>query len=324
MGPTMPLTRRALLPFASLAIVLAGCTDQAAAPAGGRIAVIPKGTTHVFWKAVERGARAAAGEHGVTIDWKGPLKEDDRAQQIQLVQQFVAQGARAIALAPLDRKALAGPVREAAARGIPVAIFDSALEGEPGKDFLTFVATDNAEAGRLGGETLAGLLGGRGKVVLLRYQVGSASTDAREQGFLDAVRAHPSIEVTVDNRYAGATLDEAKTAALNMADKLRAADGVFCVNESTTHGMLLALRHEGLAGKVKFVGFDGSPALVAGLEGGEVDALVVQNPHKMGFEAVRLLADHLAGKPVPAVADTGVAVVRRADLASPAVRELLR
>ncbi len=100
----------------------------------------------------------------------------------------------------------------------------------------------------------------KGDAVLLRYMVGSASTDARETGFLNAIKDVKEMKVTVDNRYAGPTSGEAKTAALNMIDQIKAAGGVFCPNESSTYGMLLALRQaklvgEGAANKIKFVGF---------------------------------------------------------------------
>lgn len=288
-----------------------------------KIAVIPKGTTHVFWKSVEAGAQAAGAEFGVEVLWKGPLKEDDRAQQIQLVQQFISQKVDAIALAPLDFKALVAPVKAAAAANIPVVIIDSSLEGEPGNDFVSYIATNNEQGGRLGGEQLIRLVGDKGKTVVLRYQVGSASTDSREKGCLDALKARKEVQVLSDNRYAGATAGEAKTAALNMIDQLRAADGVFCPNESSTMGMLLALRQEGLAGKTKFVGFDASPPLVKALAEGEIHALIVQNPRKMGYEAVKTLAKHLKGEPAEKTIDTGVVVVTKENMNEPAIKALI-
>ncbi|WP_415907712.1 substrate-binding domain-containing protein [Oleiharenicola sp. Vm1] len=231
-----------------------------ASAAGEKIAVIPKGTTHSFWKSVEAGARQAGAEFGVEILWKGPLKEDDRAQQIGVVQQFVASNVDAIVLAPLDDTALRTPVKSAMDRHIPVVIFDSGLKAEAGKDFVSFVATDNHLGGKLAGEELVRLLGGKGKVVLLRYSEGSASTAAREAGFLEVLKAHPDIELLVENRYAGATIASAQDAAMNLIDKIRAADGVFAPNESSTQGLLLALRQTGLAGQKKFVGFDATPS----------------------------------------------------------------
>jgi ribose transport system substrate-binding protein len=257
------------------------------------------------------------------VVWKGPLKENDRAQQIGIVEQFVTEGVSGIVLAPLDDTALVRPVAAAAQRKIPVVIFDSGLKGETGKDFASFVATNNRAGGRLGGEHLAKLLGGKGKVVLLRYMVGSASTTEREEGFLEALRQNRNLQVLVDNRYAGPTPGDAKTAGMNLVDKLREAGGIFCPNESSTFGMLLALRQSNLAGKVRFVGFDTSPPLVEALRKGEIDALVAQDPHRIGYDAVRILVEHLKGGKVPTYVDTGVRLVTRENLNTPEIKKLL-
>jgi len=286
-----------------------------------RIAVIPKGTTHVFWKSVEKGARRAGEKHGVEVIWKGPIVENDRDEQIKIVQQF--EGVDGVALAPLDYKALVGSVKEKKTAGVPVVIFDSALDGEAGIDFVSFVATDNEMGGKLGGEQLVKLLGDKKKVVLLRYQPGSASTDSRENGFLGAAKK-ADLEVLVDNQYAGATIDDAKTKALEMIDTLKKADGIFTPNESSTMGMLLALEQEGLAGKVKFVGFDASPLLVKALRDGKIDALVVQNPDLMGYKAVEVLVDKINGKTVEEQVDTGVVVVTRDNMDDPEIKPLLQ
>lgn len=288
-----------------------------------RIAVIPKGTTHSFWKSVEAGAKQAGAELGVEIIWKGPLKEDDRAQQIAVVQQFVASGVSAIVLAPLDDIALRGPVKSAAERKIPVVIIDSALKGEAGKDFASFVATDNHRGGQIGGEELVRLLGGKGKVVLLRYSEGSASTAEREAGFLEVIHQHPGIVVTVDNRYGGATVSSAQDAAMNLIDKIREADGIFCPNESSTQGMLLALRQTGLVGKKAFVGFDTSPALNAALNRGDIQALVAQNPTRMGYLGVATAVKALRGEPFEQHIDTGCVLVTKANQDTPAVKAVL-
>jgi ribose transport system substrate-binding protein len=304
-----------------LSFVVGAASAEGAKP---RIAVVPKGTTHVFWKSVEAGARAAAADLDVEIVWKGPLKENDRGQQIAIVEQFVTEGVSAIVLAPLDAVALRRPVAMATQRKIPVVIFDSALQGEAGKDFVSLVATDNRRGGELGGAKLGDLLDGTGKVVLLRYQVGSASTDDREAGFAAAIGSRPTLELISDNRYSGATAGEAKTAALNMLDTLKRADGIFCPNESSTFGMLLALRQHNLAGKKKFVGFDTSPALIEALRKGEIDALVAQDPRTMGRRAVTAAVDHLQGRPVEPVIDTGAAVVTRDNVDSPEIQKILQ
>jgi ribose transport system substrate-binding protein len=254
--------------------------------AGGEltIAVIPKGTTHSFWKSVQAGAETAGKEQNAKIIWKGPLKEDDRAAQIQVVQRFTADNVSGIVLAPLDDTAMVPSVAAATTKNIPVVIIDSSLKGEAGKDFVSLVATDNQKGGFLGGERLAKLLNGKGKVVLLRYAAGSASTMAREAGFLEAMKKNPGITVISDKNYSGATQGEAQTKAMQMIDTLKQADGVFCPNESSTLGMLQALKQNNLAGKVKFVGFDSSPAEVEALKADQIHALIAQNPTKMGYE----------------------------------------
>lgn len=291
--------------------------------AGEKIAVIPKGTTHSFWKSVEAGARQAGAEFGVEILWKGPLKEDDRAQQIGVVQQFVSSKVSAIVLAPLDDTALRTPVKSAAEHNIPVVIFDSALKGEVGKDFLSYVATNNVRGGELGGEELVRLLGGKGKVVLLRYAEGSASTAEREAGFLSVIKKHPGITLIVENRYAGATISSAQDAAMNLIDKIREADGIFCPNESSTQGMLLAMRQTGLVGQKKFVGFDTSPFLLAALNKGDIQALVAQNPVRMGYLGVATAVKHLRGEKVEPMVDTGCVLVTKANRNTPEVEAIV-
>jgi len=269
------------------------------------------------------GAKAAVAEFGADIVWKGPLKENDRAQQIQIVEQFASEGVSGIVLAPLDAAALVRPVTAAMSKKIPVVIIDSALKGEAGKDFVSFVATNNRKGGQMGGEELARVLQGKGNVVLLRYQVGSASTDEREAGFLDAMKAQSGVKVTVDNRYGGATAGEAKTAAMNMVDRLKEAQGIFCPNESSTFGMLLALRQNNLAGKVRFVGFDTSPPLIDALRKGEIDALVAQDPTRMGYLGVKTCVEAIKGNTVEKAVDTGARLITRDNLNDPEIRKLI-
>lgn len=287
------------------------------------IAVIPKGTTHSYWKSVEAGARAAGKELGAKILWKGPLKEDDRAGQIQVVQQFVADKVSGIVIAPLDDQALVGPVQAAGQKKIPVVIIDSSLKATPGKDFASFVATDNRKAGQLGGERLGQLLNGKGKVVLLRYMEGSASTADREAGFMDAIKKFPGIQVISSDKYGGASQAEAQTKAMQMVDTLKQADGIFTPNESSTMGMVQALIQTKLSGKVKFVGFDASSQLIDALKQGQVDALVAQNPVKMGYEGVKAMVETIKGQKVETTIDTGVTVIDKQNLESADVKKLI-
>ena len=290
------------------------------------IAVIPKGTTHEFWKSIHAGAVRASKELDCRILWKGPLKEDDREAQIQVVENMITRGVNGIVLAPLDDTALRMPVHNAVKAGVPVAIIDSGLKSD---ETLSFVATDNRKGGYRGGQRLAEVLGGKGRVAMLRYQEGSASTMEREQGFLDAMKDHPGIEVVSANQYGGATTETAYKGSENLLapfkkDGTLALDGIFCPNESTTFGMLRALQDAGLAGKVKFVGFDSSEKLVQALEKGDLHGLVLQDPMNMGYLGVKTMVAHLRGQPVEKLVDTGSTVATRETMNDPAVAALLK
>jgi ribose transport system substrate-binding protein len=320
------LSVTALLALAACVVAgAAGCNKEVSSSTGAklRIAVIPKGATHTYWVAVKAGAERAGQEKGVEIVWKAPPTEGNADAQIGIVEDMVTHGVSGICLAPCDEKSLLDPVQSAAQKKIPVLIFDSALKGQVGKDFISLVATDNRKAGDTAGEELARLLGNKGKVVLLRYMVGHASTTDRETGFLDAMARHPDIQIIEKEHYAGDTADKAQTASMEMADHLKQADGVFTPNESATEGMLNALVDLGLAGKVKFVGFDATPALVDALQKDQIQALVTQDPQKMGYEAVSVMVDSIKGKKVPEVEDTGSALVTKANLNDPAIKKMI-
>jgi ribose transport system substrate-binding protein len=310
--------------------IATGCERRGTSRDKYRIAVIPKGTTHIFWKSIHAGAVKAEQELqdlGVEVIWMGPLKEDDRESQIKMVENFITRGVSGIVLAPLDDTALQRPVRDAVNNGIPVVIIDSGLKSE---DYVSFVATDNYIGGRKGGEHLAKILDGKGKVILLRYQEGSASTMKREQGFLDVLKEkYPEIEVVSANQYGGATTESAKLASENLLAPLRTPtgkltiDGIFCPNESTVFGMLLALKDMGLAGKVKYVGFDSSERLVKGLETGEIHGLVLQDPINMGYLGVTTMVKHLQGEKVDKRIDTGSVVATPENMNDPEIKKLL-
>ena len=312
--------------------VIAAVALLAAACGGGQgggaltVAVIPKGTSHAFWQSIHAGAEKAAQELGITVVWRGPLREDDRESQVTEVENAVARGVAGIALAPLDETALVGPVSSAMKRGIPVVIFDSGLKGD---DYVSFVATDNEKGGRLAGEHVVKLLNGKGRVVLLRYAEGHDSTSRREQGFLSAFADQPGIQVVSSNQYGGADVEgaykkaEALLSAIKGPDGLPAVDAIFCPNESVSFAMLRVLQDNGWAGKIRFIGFDASPNLVAALRAGQVDGLILQDPVKMGYLGVKTLVSHIRGEKVERRIDTGVRLITPEQADEPEARELL-
>lgn len=297
-----------------------GCTKQSGTNKL-QIAVIPKGTTHEFWKSIHAGAIKAARELDVEIFWKGPQKEDDREQQITVVEDFISRGVDGIVLAPLDDRALMMPVREAKQAKIPVVIIDSALQGE---DFISFIATDNYKGGVIAARRLGEILNGKGKIFLIRYQEGSASTNEREKGFLDTMnKEFPQIEFLSKDQYGGATTETSYRLLENLLNRYPEVEGIFCPNESTTFGALRALQEEKLAGKIKFVGFDSSEKLVEGLKQGDIHGLILQNPFKMGYLGVKKIVSYIKNQQIERRIDTGVYLATRESMEDPEIKNLL-
>jgi len=291
------------------------------------IAVIPKGTIHSFWVAIHAGAMKAAQELGVEVIWKGPGREDDREAQVAEVETFISRGVSGIVLAPTDDKALRIPVMNATRSGIPVVLIDSALDSE---DYVSFVATDNYQGGRLAGERMVEVLGGVGRVMMLRYMEGSASTMKREDGFMDVMAENPTMDVVSSNQHAGATAELAYQASENLLGRFKDAegnlevDGIYCPNEGSAFGMLRALQDSGLAGSVTFIGFDASEQMARALENGEFDSLVLQDPVNMAYLGVKTMVEHLRGEAVEKRIDTGVTLVTGDNMNEPRMQELLR
>src|SRR5687767_1012979 len=305
------------------ALTCAVLTLRAAQPLD--IAVIPKGTSHEFWKSIHAGALKAQQElqekgQPVRIIWKGPLREDDREQQIQVVENFIAQRIDGMVLAPLDNRALVAPTERAIRAKVPVVIIDSALKSDLP---ASYISTDNKKGGQLGAQHLSKILNGKGNVILLRYQVGSASTEEREAGFMEEIKKHPGIKVISQDQYAGATRDSGYKAARNLFNRYKEVDGIFCPCEPVTIGVLMALKDIGKTGKVQLVGFDSGTQSVEGLKDGSVQGLVVQNPLKMGYLGVMTMVGHINKKTVPKRIDTGVQVVSPENMNQPEMNELI-
>ncbi len=315
----------ALLAIA-FAVTLTGC-DKSKKSGQLNIAVIPKGTTHIYWKSVEAGAKKAAAELGVNVTFIGPQREDDRTQQIDLVTNQALQN-DAIVLAPLDAVALRDSVKGVAENGKPVVIIDSSLADSAG--FITsYVATDNREGGRIAARRISELLGGKGKVAVLRYMQGSASTEQREEGFLEEIKKSPGIEVVSTEQFSGATASQAQDVATNLLTRLASGDGLsidglFCSNQTNTYGMLQALRGKSLAGKVKFVGFDCDATFIDALKKGEMNGTILQDPVNMGYLGVKTAVAKLKGEKVEAVIDTGATLLTAENLESPEISALIK
>lgn len=283
------------------------------------IAVIPKGTTHVFWQSIKAGAEAAGNEFGCNIHWNGPEREGDRERQIQIIEDFIVQKVDGVVLAPLDNKALVPAVEKLAASKIPCVIVDSGIDTDK---YVTFAVTDNHQGGVLAARRMSEILGGKGNILVLKYAHGSASTVDRENGFIETIQKEfPDIKI-VDTKYGLDTVETALQAAEDLLTRNKDVQGFFACNESTSVGTLQALQSQRRA-EIKMVGFDSAPALIGALEAGRVDALVVQNPYKMGYEGVKAVVMAIKGEPVERKIDTGVTLITKDSLRDPKIKVLL-
>lgn len=293
------------------------------------VAVIPKSTGAEFWETVKEGAEEAAKALDVEMKWEGPLTETELAEQNKIIENMISLQVDGIALAPLNRTAQRRTVENAVKAGIPVVIFDSEIEG---KAHTSFVATNNTEGGVLAARHMAELLGDRkGRVLVLRFVQGTGSTEARAAGFISTAK-EAGLEIVADPYPEDATVAGCKKTAANTLEQFvenneLKLDGIFACNDRSTLGMLAALedlRKSGVQMRTRFIGFDFTPRLIEALQNGAVDALIAQNPRKMGRLAVETLVAHLRGEKVEPLIDTGVVVVTKEKLDSDAdVRRLV-
>jgi len=299
-----------------------GSGSSTPAPGSGKhaIAVIPKGTTHIFWQSVRAGAQKAGDEFGYQIFWNGPERETDRERQIQIIEDFIVQKVDGVVLAPLDRKALIPSVEKLDSLKIPCAIIDSGIDTDK---YVCFAATDNYQGGAMAAKRMGEILQGKGKVVVVKYVPGSASTTERENGFIETIKKDfHGIEI-VDTKYGQDTVETALQATEDLLTRHPDLQGLYACNASTAVGAFQGLQSQKRA-EVKMVGFDAEKALIDGLKAGQIDALVVQNPFKMGYEGVKAVVDKIKAQTVPKKLDTGVELITKASLEDPKIKDLLK
>jgi ribose transport system substrate-binding protein len=339
---------RSTLAAVSALTLLAGCgksdsssttpagsaTTQPAAAAGPtvQVGVIAKGTTASYWKAVEAGARQAAAEDHVDIIWTGPDAETNHAQQAAMVDNMVNRGVAGIVLAPTSVDALVRPVESAVKRKIPVVLMDSTLKSDAPS---SVVATDNEAAGKQAAAALNAAIGPNkkfnGQVIMLRFLEGSGSTERREKGFIEGLKA-AGLHLVGDayTKGTGSSTDAAETAdALlrrHIKDHVLQVDGIFASNEPTAIGMmrkLQAFKAQGVTITAPYVGFDAAAPLIDGLRAGDIAAIVTQDPHQIGYLAVQTMDKVIKGQTVPKSIPTPTATITQANVDSPEIKAIL-
>lgn len=304
-------------------LVLAGCGGDGGTQKSGRdgleIAVIPKGLSHQFWLGVKAGAEAAAAENGAAVLWQGPPKETEIAQQINIVQDMITRGVDAIVMAACDENALAAVIAQADKAGIPVVMVDSGVKSDIPK---SLVATDNLEGAKMAARVLAELTDEKGELGLLPFISGAATSEIRERGFKEGVAEYPDMKI-VTTHYTQSDVSTGMNVTSDMLTAHPNLGGIFATNEPGAIGAAQALRAAGKAGTVKLVGFDATEEEVNALKEGVIQALIVQDPFKMGYEGVQAAIATLKGESVPPLIDTGVTIVTLENLESEEVQALL-
>ncbi len=306
-----------LLPAVLILLVATACGQSDKV----RIGVVPKAVAHEFWGAVHAGAASAGEEAGVTIEWQGPSTEIEFSRQIEIVEALINSRVDGLVVAPTEATALIGVVERAGREGIPVTIFDSGINTD---EYVSFVASNNYQAGVMAARTLADLLRGKGEIVIVKMVAGSSSTVQREAGFEDTLaREFPGIEV-LDFKYCQSDRALALSVSENMLTAHPGLDGMFASAEPAAVGAAKALRNRGRQGDVQLVGFDWTQTLGDDLREGVVKALVVQDPFQIGRQAVFTVLTALNGEAPPRRVDVECRVVTRDNIETPEIRTLLR
>lgn len=284
------------------------------------IGVVPKATSHLFFVSVHAGVDKAAGDLRVNVLWNGPNDETDHTRQIQIVDAMIAQKVDGLAISATDERALVAPLERAAQAGIPVTIFDSAVNFE---HYVSFVGTDNYGAGCDAARTLAGLISLAGKVGMVMQKPGGASTGLRERGFEDTIgKEFPNVRIAA-RQFGMSDPAKSRAAAENILTAHADLAGIFASSEAASLGSIQAIRSRKLSQKIKLVTFDSSDTHIEALKDGTIDVMLVQDPFRMGYEAVKSLADKLAGQTPAKRLDLPARMIVKSDLEKPEVKALL-
>ena len=287
------------------------------------VTVIVKATTSPYWQTVFAGARAAAEELGVTLTTQGAAEESDIAGQISILENAVTQNPDAIVIAPTALEPLGAPI-ERAAESVPIIMIDSAADTEAYTSFLT---TDNVAAGRLAAEALADAVEAlhgapEGEIAILTALPGVGSLSQRDEGFREGLADYPGL-TEVANRFNNNDANQALSNTLDILVANPNLVGIFADNLPMGVGAGRAIAERGLEDQVAVVAFDSDDAEIEYLQGGQIKALVVQNPYAMGYEGVKTAVAAINGEEVEKNVDTGVTVVTQENFDTPEVQALL-
>jgi ribose transport system substrate-binding protein len=297
-----------------------GNSSTSNGPKALKIIAVPKSLASSYWTIVENGVKCAASKlPNVNIVWNGVQTDTQISDQISLLQNYITQSPDGILYAATDAKALYSVTQQAMSANIPIYNFDSGTTPQP----VPLFATDNTAAAAKAADLMGQLLNGTGKIAVLEFVPGSATNDQRVNGFKQELAAkYPGIQIVADQADGS---DSAK--ALSLTQNILSAHpdikGIYAANQQGGEGAASALSAAGLGGKVHLISFDSSTPLVSALQNGVLDAMVVQNPFKMGFDSLNAMVKQIRNGVQAQSEDTGVTLVTKANFNDPAIQALL-
>jgi ribose transport system substrate-binding protein len=318
------LGRRAVLGLSTIALAAGMLGSSVSLAQDVTIPIIVKDTTSFYWQIVMAGARKAGQDLGVNVPELGAQAETDINGQISILENAVSGSPAAIVIAPTERSALGAPITEAAA-SVPIVGIDSSAESDA---FSSFLTTDNVQGGRIAADGLAAAIEAatgkiEGEVALITNSPNAGSLEERKQGFIEQLAAeYPGLTLVAD-KYA----DGQAATGLNITTDLLTANpnlvGIFASNLIQAQGAGQAIAENGAAEKVALIGFDSDDKLIGFLKDGTIDALVVQDPYRMGYDGIKTALAVSKGETVEKFVDTGANLITTANMDETRSQELL-
>ncbi len=286
------------------------------------VALVPGLTTDAFYITMHRGAQDAAKALGVDLVFQG-APEFNPVQQTPVLDAVIARHPDAILIAPTDKTQLVQPLKKAADAGIPVITVDTFIgtgtyqTGAGSADFpLSYVASDNVLGGRIAARALAKAIGDKGKVYVSNIKPGVSTTDQREEGFKEEMKAHPGITV-LQTQFNDDDANKAASQLQSVYARNPDLAGVFGANLFSAIGAGNGVQQAGQEGKVKVVAFDAPTTIVGNIKSGLITAAIAQHPAEIGYYGVVSAYAHLTGHSIPTTIGTGFTVMDKSNIDDP-------
>ena len=294
--------------IAVVAVLSAGGCNRGEGTRKHRIVIVTKALDSEFWQTLKSGAEEAARQHpDVELTVLAPEREINIDQQVSILEDQILKKVSALAVVPGGIAEVTPVLDKARAAGIPVLIVDNDTPW-PGK--LSYIGTDNRVGGKLAGDYIVKVLGGRGKVAIIRGILGVSSHDDRVAGFQEAIAQAPGIQV-VTIQPANSERASALTVMENILTSNPDLNAVFATSDQMALGAMEGVAAQHLNGKIFVVGFDAGKEAVRAVKSGSISAVIAQYPANMGKQAVEAAIRAIEGKPVEKVIDTGTALVTK-------------